>query len=96
MNDELDALLKPRKYIDDDGFTAGVLQKLPPRRAPSRARGVILGVAASASVLALVLGPARAVFVSGFSTPALLALGFSVAVFAGTALSMALREAEGL
>jgi len=96
MNDELDQLLKPRKYLDDAGFTNQVLAALPPRKAPGRARAMILGAAALASVVALVFGPFRAIFTLGFNVPALVMLALTVAVFAGTALSMALREAERL
>jgi hypothetical protein len=44
-------------YIDDDGFTARVLQQLPaPRRARGSLRGVILlGITVLASVIAYVL-----------------------------------------
>jgi hypothetical protein len=94
MNDELDQLLKPRKYLDDAGFTNQVLAALPPRKAPGRARAMILGVAALASTVALLVGPARVLLTSGFSIPTLVALAFTVVVFAGTAASMALREAE--
>jgi hypothetical protein len=43
-------------YIDDEGFTARVLQRLPPHRSPSSLRGVILlGMTVLASVIAYVL-----------------------------------------
>jgi hypothetical protein len=43
-------------YIDDDGFTARVLQQLPPRRSHDRLRAaIILGLTLLASVLAYVV-----------------------------------------
>lgn len=52
--DELDALLAREPYLDDGGFTARVMEALPPRRDP---RAVILGLsgAAAAVTAALVL-----------------------------------------
>jgi hypothetical protein len=58
MNDPLDRQLREAMpYIDDDGFTARVLQRLPPPRRQSDAlRAVILfGVTLLASVLGYVL-----------------------------------------
>ena len=56
-DDELDRQLREAvTYIDDGGFTAGVLQRLPAAPAPKRLRGAIL-IAATivASVLAYLL-----------------------------------------
>lgn len=92
--DPLDALLKPRPYLDDAGFTQAVMGRLPPRKAPSGARGKILGIAALAAVIALVAGPARVLLGVGISEPMLAALALTCAVFAGTAVSITLREAE--
>jgi uncharacterized integral membrane protein len=56
-DDDLDRRLRDAApYIDDGGFTRRVLQQLPARRAPQRARGLILIlVTALATVLTYVL-----------------------------------------
>jgi hypothetical protein len=67
QDDELDRQLREAMlYIDDAGFTSGVLAQLPTQTAPARVRGIILMAAAIlASVLAyFVSGGGR--FVSDF------------------------------
>lgn len=53
--DRLDALLEHEPYLDDDGFTARVMDALPPRRGP---RTVLLwGSSAAAAVTAVLVLP---------------------------------------
>jgi hypothetical protein len=92
--DPRDALLEPRQYIDDDGFTSRVMGALPPRKAHGRARAWILSSAVAAAAVAFIAGPARVVLSVGFSTPVPWAGALCIAVLAGTAASIALREAE--
>ena len=98
-DEQLDAMLsKPDPYLEDGGFTQRVLAGLPPRRQASRARGKILLGSAAAAGLVLVLGPARVatadLLAQNFSWPAVASMALSLAVLAGTAISVALREAE--
>lgn len=60
----LEALLSEAPVLEDRGFTDQVLARLPPRRAPTRGRAVILlASAAVASLVTLVATGRGAVFV---------------------------------
>jgi hypothetical protein len=97
-DDPLEALLQtPEPYVDDAGFTQRVLQRLPPRRNPATRTRILWGFGLAATA-AVALGPGREVADSllhatfGWSALALAVLVFTV--LAGTAVSVALREAQ--
>jgi len=98
MNDPLDDLLRAQPYIDDAGFTHRVLGALPARRNPRELRRRVLAAASLVAVAAGLIAPARAVLAllhgAPFSWTVLAAAAVALAVGAGTAVSVALREAE--
>jgi len=56
QEDWLDARLREEMpYIDDDGFTAGVVQKLPASRPRSFRAAILIGLTIIASIIAYVL-----------------------------------------
>ena len=99
MNDPLDELLRAEPYLEDRGFTQRVVQSLPKRKAAAHVRGRVLLGFGLAAAGAFVLGPGRALagvlFTAPVSWSTLLAATVAVAVGAGTAVSIALREAQG-
>jgi hypothetical protein len=99
VNDPVDELLRAEPYLEDKGFTQRVMQSLPPRRSAAQVRGrVLLGFGLAATTV-FVLGPGRALATVLSTAPlswsTLLAATVAVAVGAGTAVSIALREAQG-
>jgi hypothetical protein len=93
QEDWLDARLREEAaYIDDVGFTAGVVQKLPPHRVRHSLRAVILlGVTLVASAIAYLLSGGGWFIADGVTRLALLPLpllwlcaaGATVIVMAG-------------
>lgn len=73
QNDPLDALLREQNpYIDDNGFTARVIQSLPPRRRAWLRPALLLGTTAIGSVLAILWIPWKnlpALDLSAFLSP---------------------------
>lgn len=88
--DQLDRqLCEAAPYIDDNGFTARVLQQLPPRRRRDSLRAVILlGITLMASALAYVLSDGGRFLVVAMARLAtlptlwLLALAFGIGILA--------------
>ena len=88
--DQLDRqLCEAAPYIDDNGFTARVLQQLPPRRRRDSLRAVILlGITLVASALAYVLSDGGRFLVVAMARLAtlptlwLLALAFGIGILA--------------
>ena len=90
-------------YIDDEGFTARVLQQLPPRRARRSFRGaILLTITLLASVLAYLLSDgARFLVVEATRLTTLptlwlfvLALGSGILVMAGGVIAAIFKTRE--
>jgi hypothetical protein len=98
MNDPLDDLLRAQPYVDDAGFSRRVLDALPPRRNPRELRRRVLALASLVALAAGLVAPAQALLAllhgAPFSWPLMAAVAVALAVGAGTAVSVALREAE--
>lgn len=104
--DSLDRRLRDAApYIDDEGFTSLVLQRLPePRRSSSSLRGVILlGITVLASVIAYILSDGGRFIVEGLMRVAglptlwvlLLALGSGILV-TGCGIAAAISKSREL
>jgi hypothetical protein len=60
-DDPVEALLRERApYLDDDGFTARVIGRLPPARNLARLRALVLLAAAAIAGLVVLVWPAAA------------------------------------
>lgn len=102
--DRLDALLEREPYLDDGGFTARVLDRLPPRRRDPRSLVLGLSGAAAAVTAALVLpGAVQAglaalatVSLPALATLALLPLALPHGLLAGAAAAVVAAAAVGL
>ncbi len=94
--DPVDEMLKrANPYLDDAGFTARVMERLPrPRAASGRVRAWVLAGSALAATAVALLEPARALASGTLGGSALVAFTLSAAVVAATAVSVVLREAE--
>lgn len=57
-HDPIDALLRDAPYLDDAGFTDGVMARLPPRRASHRGRVLAAAGVVAGALGAVTLGPA--------------------------------------
>lgn len=68
-NDALEAALSaPHPCVPDDGFTRGVMVRLPPRRSLIHLRGIVLLMASALGALPLLFGPVRAFLAEAAST----------------------------
>jgi hypothetical protein len=99
MSDPLDELLRAEPYLDDKGFTQRVIASLPKRKAAAQGRRwVLLGSGLSAAAV-FAVGPGHALtqlLASAHpSFGSLAAAAVALVVGAGTAVSVALREAQG-
>ena len=95
MNDPLDDLLRAQPYIDDRGFSARVLAALPARRNPRELRRRVLAAASVVSIGVGLVAPSRALLHgASFSWSLMAAAALALTVGLGTAVSVALREAE--
>jgi hypothetical protein len=94
--DRLDALLEREPYLDDGGFTARVMEELPPRRRDLRPWVKGLSAAAAAGTALLVLPGAVQLGLQALAAAALPALapgllvGLAAAVLAAAVVGMVL------
>ena len=88
-NDALEAALSaPHPCVEDDGFTRGVMERLPPRRSLVRLRASVLLLASALGALPLLFGPVRAFLAAGASAASTSPFAPSTATLA-VALTMA-------
>jgi len=90
--DRLDALLEKEPYLEDGGFTAGVMAALPPRRRDLRLWAKGLSIAAAGLTALLVLPGAVRVGLGALATaslPAAVAPGLVLALVAGLVAGLA-------
>jgi hypothetical protein len=101
MNDEeLEALLANERPIDDDGFTANVVAKLPPARKPVPRFAILLGATSLSSAIAFTVAPKTlTALIAGAhhanSIAPLVVLGSILAVLIGAAVQEAVRVTSG-
>jgi hypothetical protein len=93
--DRLDALLEKEPYLDDDGFTARVMDRLPRRRRDPRPMVLGLATTAAAVTAALVLPGAVQAGLAALATVSL-PLALPPALLVGATAAVVAAAVAGL